>query len=94
MQEETHALVNSTRWMTKANSAFAIELKEVAKLSANPLQSGSLMTEPDCLNHVFDVHNLIFEAEGPGGWGKGIAVIADIGYLVLDLQKAILKPAN
>ena len=52
------------------------------------------MTEPDCLNHVFDVHNLIFEAEGPGGWGKGIAVIADIGYLVLDLQKAILKPAN
>jgi hypothetical protein len=72
------------------NSAFAIELKEVAKLSASPLQSESLMTEPDCvtcLNHVVDVHNLIFEAEGPGEWGKGIVVIADIEYLVLDLQK-------
>ena len=48
------------------------------------------MTEPNCvtcLNHVFDVHNLIFEAEGPGEWGKGIVVIADIAYLVLDLQK-------
>ena len=53
------------------------------------------MTEPDCvtcLNHIFDVHNLIFEDEGPGGWGKGIALIADIGYLVLDLQKAICTP--
>ena len=63
--------------MTKANNVFSIE---------------SLMTEPDCvtcLNHIFGVHNLIFEDEGPGGWGKGIAVIADIGYLVLDLQKAI-----
>ena len=81
--------------MTKANNVFAIELREVAKLSANPLQSESLMTEPDCvtcLNHIFDVHNLIFEDEGPGGWGKGIAVIADIGYLVLDLQKAICTP--
>jgi hypothetical protein len=83
--------------MTRVNSAFAIELKEVAKLSANPLQSESLMAEPDyvaCLNHVVDVHNLIFEAEGPGGWGKGIVVIADIGYLVLDLQKTISKPAK
>ena len=55
------------------------------------------MTEPDCvtcLNHVVDVHNLIFEGEGPGGWGKGIDVIADIGYLALDLQKTILNPAK
>ena len=55
------------------------------------------MTEPDsvmCPNHVVDVHILIFEAEGPGRWGKGIAVIADIGYLVLDLQKTISKPAK
>jgi hypothetical protein len=84
--------------MMRVNSAFAIELKEVAKLSASPLQSESLlMTGPDCvacLNHVVDVHNLIFEAEGPGGWGKGIVVIADIGYLVLDLQKTISKPAK
>ena len=67
--------MNSTRWITKANSAFAIELKEVAKLSVNPLQSESLITEPDCVtywNHVFDVHNLIFEADGPGGGGKGL----------------------
>ena len=48
------------------------------------------MAEPDCvacLNHVVSVHNPIFEAEG--GWEKGIVVIADIGYLVLDLQKCI-----
>lgn len=52
------------------------------------------MTEPDCvtcLNHVVDVRNLIFEADE---WGKGIVVIADIGYLVLDLQKTISKPAK
>ena len=52
------------------------------------------MKEPDCvkcLNHVVDVHNLIFEAEGPGRWGKGIVVIADSGYLV---QKTILKLAK
>jgi hypothetical protein len=55
------------------------------------------MTEPDyvtCLNHVVDVYNLIFEAGGPGEWGKGIVGIADIGYLVLDLQKTISKPAK
>ena len=55
------------------------------------------MTEPDCVmcpNHVVDVHNLIFEAEGPGMWGKGIVVIADIGYPVLDLQRTISKPAK
>ena len=44
-----------------------------------------------CPNHVVDVHNLIFEAEDPGGWGKGIVVIADIGYPDLDLQKTISK---
>ena len=86
--------------MTRVNSASAIELKEVAKLSASPLQSESLwglMTEPDCVvcpNRVVDVHNQIFEAEGPGGWGKGIVEIAGIGYLVLDLQKSISKPAK
>ena len=56
------------------------------------------MTGPDyvaCLNLVVDVHNLIFEVEErPGGWGKGIDMIADIGFLVLDLQKAISEPAR
>jgi hypothetical protein len=47
------------------------------------------MAEPEyvvCLNHVVDVHNLIFEAEGPRRWGKGTVVIADIGYLVFLTQ--------
>ena len=55
------------------------------------------MMEPHCvtcLNHVVDVHNLIFETEGPGGWEKGIVVIADIEYHVLDLKKTISKPAK
>ena len=57
------------------------------------------MTGPDyvaCLtrNHIVDVHNLIFEVEDPGGWGKGIDLIADIGFLVLDLQKVISEPAK
>jgi hypothetical protein len=62
--------------------AFAIQLKEVVvKLFAIPLQSVNLWAEQDyatCLNHVVDVHMLIFEAEGPGEWEKGIAVIVDI----------------
>ena len=81
--------------MTGVNNAFAIEPKEVARLSASPLQSENLMMEPHCvtcLNHVVDVHNLIFETEGPGGWEKGIVVIADIEYH--DLKKTISKPAK
>lgn len=34
------------------------------------------------MNHVVDVIKLVFEVKGPGGWEKGIAVNADIGYLV------------
>ena len=43
------------------------------------------MTEQDCvtcLNHVVDVIKLVFKIESPSGWQKGIAVNADIGYLV------------
>ena len=55
------------------------------------------MMGPDCVacpNHVVDVHNLIFEDDGPCGWAKGIGVIADSGFLVLDLHKTLSKPTK